>query len=79
LDDFTAVAGEVVGSEAPRNDQHLPTTRSQNMNLYLCHANGVFRPFGEYIQAATPAEARLKFYRDHKVTPFSVRFERRLK
>lgn len=49
------------------------------MNLYLCHANGVFRPFGEYIQAATPAEARLKFYRDHKVTPFSVRFERRLK
>jgi hypothetical protein len=49
------------------------------MNLYLCHANGLTGPFGDYIHASTPAEARLKFYRDHKVTPFSVRFERRAK
>jgi hypothetical protein len=78
LDDFTAVAGEVVGSEAPRNDQHLPT-RSQNMSLYHCTANGVFGPFGEYIHAASVAEARLKFWRQFRMTPVAVKFERRLK
>jgi hypothetical protein len=49
------------------------------MNLYLCTANGVFGPFGDYIHASTPAEARLKFWRSFKVTPFSVVFERRAK
>ena len=49
------------------------------MNLYLCHANGVFGPFGDYIHASTPDEARLKFWRSFKVTPFSVVFERRAK
>jgi len=79
VDDFTAVAGEVVGSEAPRIDEHLPTTRSQNMSLYHCTANGVFGPFGEYIHAASVAEARLKFWRQFRTTPFAVKFERRLK
>lgn len=49
------------------------------MNLYLCTANGVFGPFGDYVHASTPGEARIKFYREHKVTPFSVVFERRAK
>lgn len=49
------------------------------MNLYLCTANGVFGPFGDYIHASTPAEARLKFWRQFKLTPFSVVFERRAK
>jgi hypothetical protein len=49
------------------------------MNLYLCTANGVFGPFGDYVHASTPAEARLKFWRSFKVTPFSVKFERRAK
>lgn len=47
------------------------------MNLYHCTANGVFGPFGEYVRAATPAEARLKFWRTFKTTPFSVVLERR--
>jgi hypothetical protein len=79
MDDFTAVAGEVVGSEAPRNNEHLPTRRSQNMSLFHCMANGVFGPFGEYIHAASAAEARLKFWRQFRMTPFEVKFERRLK
>lgn len=49
------------------------------MNLYLCKANGVFGPFGDYIHASTPSEARLKFWRTFQVTPFAVVFERRAK
>lgn len=49
------------------------------MNLYLCTANGVFGPFGDYVHANTPAEARLKFCQQFKVTPFSVVLERRAK
>lgn len=49
------------------------------MSLYHCTANGVFGPFGEYISAASVAEARLKFWRQFRMTPFSVKFERRLK
>ena len=49
------------------------------MNLYLCTANGVFGPFGDYVHADTPAEARRKFQQQFKVSPFSVKFERRAK
>lgn len=49
------------------------------MSLYHCTANGVFGPFGEYISAASVAEARLKFWRQFRMTPFAVKFERRLK
>ena len=47
------------------------------MNLYHCQANGVFGPFGEYIHASTPAEARLKFWRAFRTSPLSVVLERR--
>jgi hypothetical protein len=46
------------------------------MKLWHCLANGLFGPFGDYILAATPAEARLKFYRVHKCTPTRVVLER---
>ena len=49
------------------------------MNPYLCTANGVFGPFGDYVHARTIEEARLKFWRQFKLTPFSVVFERRAK
>jgi hypothetical protein len=48
------------------------------MKLWHCMANGLFGPFGDYILAATPAEARLKFYREHKCTPTRVVLERRV-
>ncbi|MCX6964802.1 MAG: hypothetical protein NTW41_05565, partial [Verrucomicrobia bacterium] len=63
-----------------QSPQHSNSNQEETtMNLYLCTANGVFGPFGDYIHASTPAEARLKFYRNHKVTPFAVVFERRAK
>ena len=49
------------------------------MKLWHCMANGLFGAFGDYIHAASAAEARLKFWRQFKITPFSVRFERRAK
>ena len=47
------------------------------MNLYHCTANGLFGPFGDYVHASTPAEARLKFWRLHKITPLRISLERR--
>ena len=49
------------------------------MSLYHCTGNGVFGTFGDYVWATDKAEARLKFWRTHRCTPFSVTFERRAK
>ena len=47
------------------------------MNLYLCTANGVFGPFGDYVYADSVGEARREFFRKHGVTPNRVDLERR--
>ena len=46
------------------------------MKLWHCMANGLFGPFGDYILAKSPAEARLKFFREHNCTPTRVVLER---
>ena len=74
MDDFAAVAGEVVGSEAPRNDEHLPT-RSQNMKSkkYYCRANDYYKgAFGELVWAATLEAAKHEFHRIYGAWPTSI-------
>jgi hypothetical protein len=49
------------------------------MSLFHCTGNGLFGPFGDYVWATDKAQARLKFYRTYRLTPFSVTLERRAK
>ena len=45
------------------------------MKLYLCRANGLFGPFGDYIWATSPKAAASAFKTKHNTTPNHVRYE----
>ena len=47
------------------------------MNLYHCQANGPFGRFGDYVYAATRAEAERRFYQQYGYWPTYVTIERR--
>jgi len=47
------------------------------MNLYHCTANGAFGPFGDYVYAASRAEAERRFHQQHGCWPTYITIERR--
>ena len=47
------------------------------MNLYHCQANGPFGRFGDYVYAASRAEAERRFHAHHGCWPTHITIERR--
>jgi hypothetical protein len=49
------------------------------MNLYYCTANSPIGRFGEYVFAASRAEAEVKFQAEHGIYPIQIKLERKIK